>query len=287
MWLSLALFSALLLAIRRVYEKRLTAVFGNYSLAFALQIFSILPILVLFFFLPLPPDIFSLGARFWLPLLVIWLVLVPVQTYFLYRSLREGELSEVTPVTALLPVFNAISSYFIIHELPTAVGAFGVIATVIGTYLLLTDLPGKEKRRGYNRPVFFMLISIFCMAIGSTLDKVAIGASTPVFYSFVNTSGSAVVYLVLAFAFHEQRQLARMQEMFWTLCMLGIILALAFVAFTSAFALGPTSYTLAIRSGGFLIAALWGLFFLKESLSRQKLFAIVLFAVGTILLAVA
>ena len=73
--------------------------------------------------------------------------------------------------------------------------------------------------------------------------------------------------------------------MFWTLFFLGIALALAFVAFTSAFTLGPTSYTLAIRSGGFLIAVLWGVLFLRESLSYKKMLALALFIVGTFALA--
>lgn len=285
MWLSFALVSALLLAVRRVYEKELTAVFSNFSLAFALQIFSVIPLLALFLFLPIPQNISTLGGLFWVPLFIIWIILLPIQTYFLYRSLREGELSEVTPVAALLPVFNIVSSFFIIHELPTVWGGVGIIATVIGTYLLLTDVPRRERKL-FNLPVLFMIITTACTAIGSTLDKVAIEASTPVFYSFVNVLGGAVVYLALTFAFGQQRELIRMKDMFWTLCMLGIVLALGFVAFTSAFALGPTSYTLALRSGGFLAAALWGVFFLQESLSRQKIFALGLFVVGTIALAI-
>jgi drug/metabolite transporter (DMT)-like permease len=285
MWLSLALFSALLLAIRRVYEKRLTTVFGNFSLAFALQIFSILPTLALFFFLPLPQNIGALRWQFWAPLLIIWVVILPVQTYFLYRSLREGELSEVTPIAALLPVFNIVTSFFIIHELPTRGGATGVVATVLGTYLLLTDVPKKEKS-AYNKPVFFMICTILCMAIGSTLDKVAIEASTPVFYSFVNITGSAIVFLIMALISGEQKELVRIRDFFWILFGLGIVLALAFVAFTSAFALGPTSYTLAIRSGGFLVATIWGVLFLHESLSPKKMMAVALFVTGTVLLAI-
>jgi drug/metabolite transporter (DMT)-like permease len=284
MWLSLALVSAVLLAVRRIYEKKFTALFGNFSLAFVLQIFSILPTLALFFFLPIPRDLGALGWHFWGPLLIIWAVILPAQTYFLYRSLREGELSEVTPVSSLLPVFNIFSSFFIIRELPSFLGGIGIIATIAGTYLILTDIPQKGKI-GYNLPVLFMVISIACMAIGSTLDKVAIEASTPVFYSFVNITGSAVVFLAMAFVVGEQKEILRIKDVFWTLCALGVVLALAFVAFTSAFALGPTSYTLAIRSGGFLVAALWGILFLKESLSIRKLFAIALFAFGTLFLA--
>jgi drug/metabolite transporter (DMT)-like permease len=284
MWLAFALASALLLAIRRIYEKELTAQFGNFSLSLVLQAATLLPLLVLFFFLPLPRDVFSLPLSFWLPLSIIWIVLYPVQNYFLYRSLREGELSEVTPVSALLPILNLIPSFLVLHEIPSAYGFVGIIATVIATYLLLTDVP-EGARLGYNRPVLFMLLTIACTAIGSTLDKVAIEVSTPVFYTFMNALGATVVFSILTYMYDQQKDLVRVKTMFWKLALLGVLLALAFVAFATAFVLGPTSYTLAIRSGGFLIAALWGIFFLRESLSKKKIAALVLFALGTLALA--
>src|SRR3989344_4203933 len=160
MWLSLALLSSLLLAIRRIYEKDLSAKFGNFSLGFAMQFFGVFPMLILFFFLPLPSDLWHLSWNFWWPLLVIWIILYPLQTYFLYRSLREGELSEVTPVSALLPVFNIATSFFLIGELPTPYGFAGIVLTVFATYLLLADT--GSARVAYNKPVLFMIISIAC-----------------------------------------------------------------------------------------------------------------------------
>lgn len=284
MWLSFALASAVLLAVRRVYEKELTARFGNFSLSLVLLAFALPPTLILFLFLPIPQDIFSLSWQFWLPLFVIWAVLYPIQNYFLYRSLREGELSHVTPVSALLPVFNIVPSYFIVHELPTFLGAIGIFATVVATYLLLTDTKDAGALR-FNRPVLFMIYTIICTAIGSTLDKVAIEASTPVFYSFVNMFGACVVFIVLSYLWGQASELRRVKEVFWTLSLLGVVFALAFVTFTAAFTLGPTSYTLAIRSAGLLVAALWGVFFLKEGFSLKKKIALALFVAGTVALA--
>ena len=57
LWFPFALFSALVLASRRVYEKNLTNAFGNFSTGFIVQAFSLLPTLALFLFLPLPDDI--------------------------------------------------------------------------------------------------------------------------------------------------------------------------------------------------------------------------------------
>jgi len=284
MWLLFALVSALLLGVRRVYEKQLSAEFGNFSLSFATLTFSLPFTAVLLFFLALPQQWTALSARFWGPLIVIWLVIYPVQNYFLYRSLREGELSEVTPIGALLPVFNIASSFVILHEVPTLVGFAGIALTVVATYLLLTDTQGFRGQR-YNRPVLFMVITVACTALGSTLDKVAIEASTPVFYSFVNVLGASVVFLVLSYVYGEREDIKKIHRYLGTFVLLGLVFSLAFVAFTTAFTLGPTSYTLALRSGGFMLAALWGLFLLRESHSTRKIAALALFTVGSIVLA--
>lgn len=291
MWLLFALASALLLAVRRIYEKDLTARFGNFSLSFLLMIFSLPAVAALLLFYPAPHDILALPWRFWWPLIIIWVVLYPVQNYLLYRSLREGELSQVTPVSSLLPVFNIVPSFILLRELPDLVGAAGIIMTVVATYLILTDLPAQAgvhmgEKQKYNLPVLFMIGSVVCTAIGSTLDKVAIEVSTPVFYVLVNMIGASIVFFVLTFASGQQRELPRFKDSFWTFAVLGIVMALAFVAFATAFVLGPTSYTLAIRSGGFLIAVVWGVVLLKESLSARKIWAIALFVAGTVALAV-
>ncbi len=284
MWLSLALASALLLAVRRVYEKRLAADFGNFSLSFLTLSFSLPFLLALFPFLPLPNDITRLSWQFWWPLIIIWLVLYPVQNYFLYRSLREGELSEVTPIGSLLPVLNIVPSFLLLRELPTLFGIAGIVATVAGTYLLLTDVPGASRWK-FNLPVVYMLLSTLCTAVGSTLDKVAVEVSTPVFYVFTNVLGAVVVFAILTYTFGQTKDLARVRRTYPLFAALGAVFAVAFVAFATAFTLGPTSYTLALRSGGFLVAALWGIAFLHESLSKKKIVALMLFTLGTLALA--
>ncbi|OGG67191.1 hypothetical protein A3C21_01000 [Candidatus Kaiserbacteria bacterium RIFCSPHIGHO2_02_FULL_59_21] len=283
MWLELSLVSAVLLGVRRIYEKQLTATFGNFSLSFLTLVFALPPALALLLFFPIPEDIAHLPWRFWWPLLVIWLVLYPIQNYFLFRSLREGELSAVLPISALLPVFNLATSYAILGEGPSALGIAGIASIAGGTYLLLFG--GRVGAFTLNRPVLFMLISIACTALGSTLDKVSVGVSTPVFYGFVNMLGASAVFLVLAAASGQAGELRRVGEAFWTLVALGVILALAVAAFMAAFQEGPTSYVLALRSGGFFLPVVWGFIVLKESVTPRKALALALFSAGVALLA--
>ena len=284
MWIELALVSAILLGVRRIYEKELTSLFGNFSLSFVTLVFGLVPLLVLLFFFPIPENILELSWRFWWPLIVIWVVLYPIQNYLLYRSLREGELSEVAPVAALSPVLNIIPSYFLIGEAPSSAGFIGIAAVVAGTYLLLVQ-PKGGGWFSFNRPVLYMVLTTLCTAIGSTLDKVSIQESTPVFYGFVNVLGASVVFLILTFAFGQQADLKRVREKIWLLITLGVVLGLGFIAGMAAFQQGPTSYVLAVRAGGFFLPVFWGLFLLREKISTRKVVSLTLFAVGVILLA--
>ncbi|MBI5470083.1 DMT family transporter [Candidatus Kaiserbacteria bacterium] len=211
MWLPFALLSGLVFGIRRIYDKKLTGQYDNFSLSFVQQAFSLAPTLLLFLFFPIPSNFLALSWQFWWPLLVIWFILYPVQQYYLFRAIREGDLSHVTPVLALVPVFNAATSFFIIGEHVSILGLSGIFAIVFATFLLLIDTH-EDSDSKYNKPVLFMLISCICMAIGSTMDKIAIGASTPVFYSFVNLLGASIIFLVLAYAYGQTGELRQVKH---------------------------------------------------------------------------
>ncbi len=284
LWFPFALLSAIILASRRVYEKNLTKSFSNFSVAFIVQTFSLLPTLALFIFLPLPKDIVHLPWQFWWPLLIIWFILYPIQTYFMYRSLREGQLSQVTPIMALLPVFNIVSSFFLLHELPTTIGFLGLLVIVLGTYLLLKEGVKKEVGEKYNKAVIYMMISTLCTAIGTTLDKISINVSTPVFYSFVNTLGASIIFFILIHIYKQKSEFSKMKTMILPFLVFGIFQAAYYTLSMFALSYGPTSYVLAIRASSFLFAALFAIFVIKEKLSTRKILAIFLFLVGIVLI---
>ncbi len=284
MWLPIALLSSAILGTKRIYEKTLTAHFGNFSMGFIVQAFSLLPTLALFPFFKLPSSLFTLPWRFWWPLLIIWLVLYPVQTYLYYRALREGEFSSITPLSALLPAFNVVTSFLIIGEKPSIVGLVGIAMIIFGVYLIL--LKDKAKIH-FAKPELFMIGFLVSVAIGSTLDKVSISVSTPVFYSFMNTLGAAIMFMILMHFYKEAHEFGKMRSRAGYLFVLGIFQAIAFTAGMIAFQYGPTSYVLAIRAGGYVVASLYGIFALKESLSERKILALISFSVGLLLLAFA
>ena len=278
--------SAVIAGGRRVYEKHLTSTFGNFAMGFIAQIFSLLPSLCLIFLLPNATEIGTLPWRFWWPLLIIWFGLYPIQTYLLYRAVREGDVSTVAPVMALMPAFNVLSSFLLLGEIPTFNGWIGIILIVFGTYFVLWN---RTSAKNISLPVILMIGSTLCMAVGSTLDKVSIQVSNPAFYGFVNTLGAAIIFFILMHWYREKHSFHDMfsKDWFWPLVFLGVLQAISFTATMYAFKYGPTSYVLAIRAGSYVLAGLYGIIILKESLSARKIVALVCFLLGVMALAFA
>jgi uncharacterized membrane protein len=238
------------------------------------------PVGVFLFFFPLPKDVLHLSRNFWIPVLASCVVQYPAQIYCYLRAIREGELSSVVPLMAITPLFNIATSFIFLHEIPTTVGFVGIVVIATGIYFLLK----KKGIQANRRPELFMALSMFCLAIGATLDKIAIKASTPVFYSFVNIVISSIVLFICMYLAREHGEVEKMKAMFGKLFLVGILISISYVSLELAFSLGPTSYVLAIRTGSVVLASAWGLIKLKEEFSWRKLFAIFCFILGSLLL---
>ncbi len=272
----------ILSATRRVYDKRLTGHFGNFPLAFVMNIFSFLPFCVMLFFFPLPKDVFNLPLNFWAPLLLSATV-YPLQVYCYFRAIREGEMSAVIPLVTLAPIFNIATSFVLVGEVPSTLGFIGISVIVVAVYFLLK----KKGTHIKSRPEMFMIASMFLLAISASFDKIGIQASTPMWYVFMNALLGVLFVGILTFYTKEHAELKKIRPHFGSLVIVGLLLSFSYVTMQFAILNGPTSYVLAIRSGVFVFPALWGIFRLKEFVSSGKIVALGLFIAGSILLAFA
>ncbi len=283
-WVTLALVAAAVLATRRIYEKSISLQYSNYTLGFLAQTATAIPLIAVATFAPWSRAVGYDTLQFWIPVFIIWLVLYPLQTYFTYRSLREGNLSDVTPIVAVFPALNALSSYLILGEQPSVYGLAGILCIMCGALVLVTR--GKFRKIHFNWPVLYALISTASVAVGNTLDKMAILVSEPTFYAAVNVVGSAVVIGVIMLFFGGHRELQRTPPSLTRLFGFGVIISIGFIATMTAFSLAPTAYVVAVRSTAFLMTSIYGLIYLNEELATYKVIAIALFIVGIMALTV-
>ncbi|TSC86656.1 MAG: EamA-like transporter family [Microgenomates group bacterium Gr01-1014_7] len=243
MWFFLALASAFFYSFRRFSEKNLANKAEHFTLGFVVQAFS-LPLITLLLWFTNIPTLTSLSIRFWLPLLIIWIFLYPAQAYFYYKSLKEGEITYVLPLMSLIPIFNILSSWILIHEVPSFIGFLGIITIVAGVYSLNIK-PNMNIFSPFtylfkHKPALFMIINCLCLATGSTLDKIAIQASNPLFYSFINTLGASLILLFIAKIMNPKFNLD-VKDNFKSFTILGFLQAAAFTGYIVALSTGIVS----------------------------------------------
>jgi drug/metabolite transporter (DMT)-like permease len=289
-WFLLALISAFLYSFRRFFEKDLSEKANPLTIGFAVQAFSLPGLAMLLFFADIP-NLYSLSFQFfWLPLLIIWIFLYPLQAYFYYKSLKEGELSFVLPLMSTIPIFTILSAWILLGELPSLLGLLGIFSIVAGIYFLNmranTKFYSPVTHLFHDRPSLFMIINCLCLAIGSTLDKVAVKASNPLFYAFINTLGASIILFVIA-QITAKHFFPEIKKNFKGFSIVGTLQAFAFITYIIALTTGIVPYVLAIKSSAAIIGTIWGFILLKESLTRNKITALVLIALGLGLIAFA
>lgn len=289
MWFFLALASSFLYSFRRLSEKKLSQNLNHFVLGFAAQAFSLPGMVLLLLFTPIP-TLFSLTSNFWIPLLIIWLILYPLQAYYYYKSLKEGEISFVLPLMSFIPIFNIISSWILIKEVPSLTGFLGILAIVLGVYALNikphTHFLNPVSHLFKDKPSRFMLINCACLAFGATLDKIAIQASNPLFYTFINTLGASIILLIIA-KITSKHIISPIQKHIKALSLVGIFQSVAFTLYIVALSIGIVPYVLAIKSSAAILGSVWGFIFLKETFSKYKMLALIFISLGLVLIALA
>ena len=287
MWFFLALLSAVFGGIRRTGEKRLLSSINHFTLGWAVQIFSLPIIIVAMMIVGAFINPLQLSWNFWLPLLVVVLIFYPVNTWLFYRALNLGELSKVLPVQSLIPVLSLGIAWVALGEVPTVAASIGVLVICMGLYVL--NLKGRALHNPLrpfmeDKSTVYMLGSTLAIALVGPLQKVAIEASNPLFFTAISAAGAAGILFVIAkFLKKDKLPLAQNWRM---LTGVGLLQGAAYGSYMLALSVGPIAYVDAVKSGGLLIGALAGIMFLHEKVTHIKVAAFILLAIGLSILAI-
>jgi uncharacterized membrane protein len=286
MWIFWALISAILVASRRPFEKKIINELHHFTYGFLMQCVS-LPILAAIVILNgklLNP--FNLSARFWLPVIIVSVGFYPLNMYLYKHAIKEGELSKVLPLQSLWPVFTLLLAWLTIGEVPSVIAAVGVILTVLGIYAL-----GLKTRRLHHPLQPFredkssraMLAGVLVVTLVSILDKTAIQASNPLFYSLVSTLG-AMLTLFVAMTISRQKITASLRPLAKQMSIIGTLQGSTYTTYLLAVATGPVAYVSAIRSTNILMGSVLGIVIFNEKLTRPKIISFLLIISGAVLL---
>ena len=180
-WVFLVLLSAVLLAaadiIRKFVLKR------EHPLEF-LAARGFFAVLVLFALVPWVST--DIDGRI-LGLIYLAALVATMGNYFQVKAQRHTDISYLSPLQSLTPIFLLIIAYLYLRETVTVVQFLGIVAIVVGAYTL-TVAPGKEFALPFQefKKEYWLHIwlSVVLLAIAAALDKYMLGMVRPITYLF-------------------------------------------------------------------------------------------------------
>lgn len=184
-WLGLAILTAFFESLKDVFSKKSLNFLDEYLVAcagMAIASVALLPILAVV-------GIPTLGPNFWMALTIGGSLNVVAYTLYV-KAIRLADLSLMSPLSTLTPLFLLITSPLIVKEVPTIWDAVGVFLIVIGSYVLNLNASadgffGPLRSIFRNKGTRMMVVVAFIWSITSTFDKVGVINSSPIFWAIV------------------------------------------------------------------------------------------------------
>lgn len=231
-------------------------------------------------------------AAYWLPAGVGLAFNLAANLLFVL-AVQRAPLSLTVPFLAFTPVFTTAVSVPLLHQIPSALEVVGVCVVVLGGVSLgFSAQPSAGESKADTRPVFlepgvWMMLGVAALWSTTTaLDKAATDyAATPV-HALVQTGGVGVVLLLSMVA---RRQLSDFSpvRLHWRPTLLaGAVAAAAFgLQLLAIQGLDAGHVETQKRVIGLVMALVVGRMAFDESITRGKLVAVGIMALGTALVA--
>lgn len=242
-------------------------------------------------------------------------VLNIIATTLVFRALAITDISLAIPMLSFTPIFLILTSFVLLHEIPTLLGVTGICVIVTGSYVLNLSSPHTSFFDPFrailkDRGSASMLIVAFLYAIALNFDKKVVLNSDPVF-------GSALVYLVIGISFFVIGQVSVQHDRTvqnrtslpanqlpatpvqqpWLMepyfagvlafATIGILLAIESVTINYAFMMQIVPYVIAIKRMSIILTVLYGTIVAREGEALLRLTGAGLMVAGAVLIILA
>lgn len=278
MWIIYSLLTAFLLATSDALTKRLLASRDEYFVAWARLLFALPVLLASLIFIEIP----HLNKTFWLATLCA--LPLEISAIILYtKALKVSPLSLTVPFLALTPLFLIFTSYLILGEKVSSSGSIGILLIAAGSYTLnihkvRQSLIDPIKAIFKEKGSVMMIIVAFIFSITSSLGKMAIENSSPVFFG-------SFYFLLLTFLFtpialiKNKGKIAVTKKDIVHLIPIGITYSLMIIFHMLAMSLVKVAYMISIKRMSLLVSILYGhIIFKEEKIAERVIGGIIMFA---------
>ena len=285
-----ALFQALGAAINK---KSLQKTSTNNLVGFVTFTVAGLAFLAVYFFSNESFGLENLSVHFWE--MMAWYAGLNIVAYwFMYRALNLAEFNHLMPFMALVSISVIIPPIFMLGEIPTAAGLFGIILIVIGAITMnykknILKNANNQKHKDNRKGALYFLVTAICFTFTSTLAKVTIKESSVLFSSLMVHLLIGAGFLLMLIAYKEFGKIKsailkpELRPLLFGMIVVGLVVFIENGTVNTAFTMAPVASVMAIKRIMPLFAFLIGLFYFKErSDLKKKIIATALMVAGAI-----
>ncbi len=269
MWIIYSLLTAVSLATSDALTKRALSSRGVYFVAWAKLVFA----LPLFLMCLLVVDVPPLDTTFWIA--VVCALPLEITAWVLYtKALKSSPISMTMPFLALTPIFLIITSNLLLGESVSLQGAIGICLMAIGGYTLnihkiRNDLMEPVKAIFREKGSVMMIIVAFIYSITSSLGKMAIEHSSPIFFGSFYFILMTIIFTPIAFK-KNGGDISIKREDFVPFALIGITFFLMIIFHMTAMSLTNVAYMISIKRTSLLFSILFGYFMFREERIAEK-----------------
>lgn len=198
-WIGLALLSALFTSARHLYIKRHCSQIPAEMLIFFTRGLGAM----LYLFIAIQKSIVIFKPLVFWPVTLLTVFLTALATILQIRMIQKHPVSLMVPLLSFIPVFMIPWTLILFREIPTLLAFLGILLVCAGAMLLQLSKPGKYLKniqKIYNDKQFWIMIFVASLlGLTTTLDRVAIEASSPLTYALLWSLISTFVMAFLTF----------------------------------------------------------------------------------------
>ncbi len=286
MWILYAALGALAKALTSVVRKKISK---RNNAIYVFLSFGLITIAVTLIVLIAPGE--SLGSIKYAPLALIISGLV--QTVAIRANMyafKHEELSYITPMFALTPLYAALVAYLTIGETPSGLGILGITAIVVGVYIVTSSkgigIRKTLKHIARNKGARAGMLVPLSYAVAATFNKDAINQGvTPIASLILITAVMSIGHIYVLFNNRNELKETIRDKSLIRLIFIASLFGVASIGFASLALNGAfTSYALSIRRLDVLITVFIGWKFMGDSNFVRRITGASIMVVGVLLI---
>lgn len=205
--------------------------------------------------------------------------------FFLSKAYEYGDLSLVYPISRSSILFLPILAYLLIDERIGFIGWSSVLLILFGTLTMHFGQDQRFSKQIISKGTLYAVLAALTVAGYTIWDKRSVTYMHPFLYFYSYTFLVAVFYNAFNFSYFKLKDI----KTEWTLNKSGIVQVGFFNSFTyllilTALSMSKTSYVGGLRQLSIVVGLFFGIRFLDERMTWQKVAGILLSLIGALLI---